>query len=96
MKEPSIEEQLVREWVGSVTVTEEMHNAGVIWLEAVVGEVTKGLQSERRKAALECLKARIEGFDIAYDCYDYKRLNKLKTSWNEELASLESNTEKEK
>lgn len=58
--------------------------------------LTKWVESERRKAALECLKARIEGFDIAYDCYDYNRLNELKTSWNEELASLESNTEKEK
>ena len=60
MKEPSIEEQLVREWVGSVTVTEEMHNAGVIWLEAVVGEVTKGLQSERRKAAIEAKITELE------------------------------------
>ena len=67
MKEPSIEEQLVREWVGSVTVTEEMHNAGVIWLEAVVGEVTKGLQSERRKAAIEELKLIVSRADKESD-----------------------------
>lgn len=108
MKEPSIEEQIDTalhvDWAfkdvhgkpDKIIVSGYPKGAYHTGYEQFRSNMVALIQSERRKAALECLKARIEGFDIAYDCYDYKRLNKLKTSWNEELASLESNTEKEK